>query len=573
VTSRTPARTVLAATRTAVTGSPATALALVLLLAVGLASGALWSGPRADRLTDSFGYGVPAFADGRWWTVLTGAGLAVSPWGYLPVLLGLAVLGRTAERRLGTVRTLGALAVCHVVGVVAAAVLVDQAPDGWDRLGGLLAVTDAGPSAGFLGAAAAATAQFGPPWRSRWRVGLVGYVVASVVLFTGLADLEHAFAVAAGLVAGPLLCGRLPVRAANHLQAAAGHADLVARWQRAEAAATLLRHGAIGRLAWMTTWRGNTWFRHPSHVGYVAHRRLAGVALGLGDPVAASPGDRAELLAEFARGARADRLVPCLFAAGEETRQAAHRLGWRSVRVADEAVIDLSVLAFCGKAWQDVRTALNRAERDGITLWLGRLTDAPAALRSQVESLSADWVAGKRLPELGFTLGGVAEALDTGVRVALAVDAEGGLHGVTSWLPVHRPGDGQQIGWTLDVMRRREDGFRGVMEFLIARACLAFRDEGAEVVSLSACPLAHAGAVGDGRLGAWLDRLGAALEPCYGFRSLHAFKAKFQPRLEPLYLLYPSTWNLPRIGMALADAYLPAAGPGVLTRLVRKGHI
>jgi lysylphosphatidylglycerol synthetase-like protein (DUF2156 family) len=111
------------------------------------------------------------------------------------------------------------------------------------------------------------------------------------------------------------------------------------------------------------------------------------------------------------------------------------------------------------------------------------------------------------------------------------------------------------------------------MEFLIARACLAFRDEGAEVVSLSACPLAHAGAVGDGRLGAWLDRLGAALEPCYGFRSLHAFKAKFQPRLEPLYLLYPSTWNLPRIGMALAAAYLPAAGPGDLTGLVRKGHI
>ena len=542
-------------------------------MAVGVASGALWSGARAERLTDSFGYGVPAFADGRWWTILTGSGLAVSPWGYLPVLLGLAVLGGTAERRLGTVRTVGALVACQVVGVVAAAFFVGHAvPDGWDRFAGLLGVTDSGPSAGFLGAAAAATARLGRPWRLRWRVGLVGYVVVSVALFSGLADVEHAFAVALGLVAGPLLCGRLPWRAAEPSEAAAGRADLVDRWERAEATATLVQHGATGRLAWMTTWPGNTWFRHPSHAGYVAHRRLAGVALALGDPVAASAGERAELLVEFTRQAREDRLVPCLFAAGEESRAVAHRLGWRSVRVADEAVIDLSALAFRGKAWQDVRTAMNHADRDGIRLWLGRLVDAPADLRSQVEALSAAWVAGKRLPELGFTLGGIPEALDPGVRMGLVVDAEGRVHGVTSWLPIHRPGDGRQVGWTLDLMRRRPDGFRGVMEFLIARACLAFRDEGAEVVSLSACPLARAGAAHEGRVGAWLDRLGAALEPCYGFRSLHAFKAKFQPRLEPLYLLYPSGSSLPRIGMALATAYLPGVGLGDVTRFARNGR-
>jgi hypothetical protein len=545
---------------------------------VGLASGALWSGARAERLTDDFGYGAPAFADGRWWTVLTGAGIAVSPWGYLPVLLGLAVLGVTAERRLGTARAVGALTLCHLLGVIATAFFISHAIAAeWSRFAGLADATDAGPSAGFLGAAAAATACLGRPWRNRWRLGLLGYVVVSLLVTGGLADLEHAFAVVVGIAAGPLLCGRgarwMPEREPRRSMDDADRAPHGAAWHRAEATATLLRHGAIGRLAWMTTWRGNTWFRHPSHAGYVAHRRVAGVALALGDPVAASPGERAGLLAEFARQARADRLVPCLFAAGEESRAVAHQLGWRSVRIADEAVIDLPALTFRGKAWQDVRTALNHADREGISLWLGRLADAPDELRSQVEALSAAWLSGKRLPELGFTLGGVAEALDPGVRVGLAVDADGLVHGVTSWLPVHRPGDGHQIGWTLDVMRRRADGFRGVMEFLIARSCLAFRDEGAEVVSLSACPLAHADAADEGRIGAWLDRLGAALEPCYGFRSLHAFKAKFQPRLEPLYLLYPSALSLPRIGMALTAAYLPGAGLGDVTRLARNGHI
>jgi phosphatidylglycerol lysyltransferase len=33
-----------------------------------------------------------------------------------------------------------------------------------------------------------------------------------------------------------------------------------------------------------------------------------------------------------------------------------------------------------------------------------------------------------------------------------------------------------------------------------------------------------------------LDLAGHALEPVYGFRSLLAFTAKFQPRYEPLFL-------------------------------------
>ena len=80
---------------------------------------------------------------------------------------------------------------------------------------------------------------------------------------------------------------------------------------------------------------------------------------------------------------------------------------------------------------------------------------------------------------MGFTLGGVTEAFDPDVRVGLAVDAAGSVHGVTSWLPVHGPA-GTVDGWTLDLMRRRgpedsDDGFRPVIEFLIASACLAFQ--------------------------------------------------------------------------------------------------
>ncbi|WP_239154075.1 DUF2156 domain-containing protein [Amycolatopsis sp. FDAARGOS 1241] len=38
---------------------------------------------------------------------------------------------------------------------------------------------------------------------------------------------------------------------------------------------------------------------------------------------------------------------------------------------------------------------------------------------------------------MGFTLGGVAEVMEPQTRVGLVLDAEGTVHGVTSWLPVH----------------------------------------------------------------------------------------------------------------------------------------
>jgi lysylphosphatidylglycerol synthetase-like protein (DUF2156 family) len=108
-------------------------------------------------------------------------------------------------------------------------------------------------------------------------------------------------------------------------------------------------------------------------------------------------------------------------------------------------------------------------------------------------------------------------------------------------------------------MRRRPEGFRGVIEFLIASACTEFRARGFDVVSLSAAPLARLTDEPRHGLEAVLDRLGERLEPWYGFRSLQAFKAKFQPDYEPLHLLFPDEAALPRIGLAVASAYAPGS--------------
>jgi phosphatidylglycerol lysyltransferase len=120
-------------------------------------------------------------------------------------------------------------------------------------------------------------------------------------------------------------------------------------------------------------------------------------------------------------------------------------------------------------------------------------------------------------------------------------------------------------------MRRRESGFRGVMEFLIASAVLRFQEEDAQFLSLSGAPLAR---LDRGEQPAALQRLldviGHALEPVYGFRSLLAFKAKFQPEYRPLYLCYPDPAALPAIGLAIARAYLPEVTARQSARLLSR---
>jgi lysylphosphatidylglycerol synthetase-like protein (DUF2156 family) len=335
----------------------------------------------------------------------------------------------------------------------------------------------------------------------------------------------------------------------------------------ARARALLRTHGG-SHLGWLTTWPGHAyWFAAHGGGGdaAVAYRVIGSVALTTGDPFGA-PDARAGAVAGFAAHCAERGLTPAFYSVTDETRAVCAALGWSALQVAEETVIALPGLAFTGKRWQDVRSALNRAAKTGTTAEWISYRHAPLALTDQIRAISEEWVVDKGLPEMGFTLGGLDELADDDVRCLVAVDADRTVHGVTSWLPVHE--GGAVVGWTLDFMRRRS-GTHGVMEFLIASAAQTFRDEGARFASLSGAPLAQLDSREVDGLQRVLDLAGHALEPVYGFRSLLAFKAKFKPDYEPMYLLYPDAAALPAIANAITRAYLPSINLGQGLTLVR----
>ena len=340
----------------------------------------------------------------------------------------------------------------------------------------------------------------------------------------------------------------------------------------AHAKELLIEHGG-SHLSWMTTWSGHSRWFTPDGTGFVAYRVVLGVAITTSNPVC--PPERiGHVVRGFADFATANGWTPCFYSITEEVRTHTAALGWGALQVADETVLPLGELAYTGKKFQDVRTALNNADKLGITAQWITFPAAPLAITEQIIAISEDWVADKGIPEMGFTLGTLSEVDDPEVRCLVAMDAEGTVHGVTSWLPVYH--HGQVVGWTLDFMRRRSAGFKPSMEFLIASAALLLQAEGAQFLSLSGAPLARVNcqrgdvAEPDGTVQQLLELLGRSLEPVYGFRSLLAFKSKFQPEHVPLYLTYPDAATLPTIGNAIARAYLPTISLSQSVALLRK---
>jgi|tagenome__1003787_1003787.scaffolds.fasta_scaffold20960720_3 hypothetical protein len=550
---------------------PFTLSVVAVMLITAAVTGALWTPLHASGLVDHVAYGLPALEDGRWWTPVTGSVFALVPLQYVPVAGGFLLLVGFAELRLGTRRTLPLTVLTQLAGVLGATALL------WLTLGSTwpwadenARVLDVGFSAGALGAAAAATATLASPWRGRLRAGLLAYAVVSFVYIGALWDLEHLLAVALGLAVGPRLVGR--------------RIDLRAR--------SLSRHE----------------YRLLASGAFVVSAAAAGASslASSGGPLTVGLDDTESSLTSglvfvvlwlvVANGLRSGRRRAWRWAVGLTVASLALLVavgiilavdghpGWPLVTyTALLTCAQLAVLVLGRRAFRNptrrraLRTALNQAAKQGLTHRLVPLAKQPRGVQVQVRAISEQWVGDKGLPEMGFTLGGLEEAMDPDVRVGLAVDADGTVHGVTSWMPAYAPGGGEARGWTLDVMRRLPGGFRHTMEFLIASACLEFQDEGAEFVSLSGVPLARTGDSPDddgrGVLDTFLDTLGSRLEPYYGFRSLQAFKSKFQPSHAPLYLVFPDEAALPRIGLALSRAYLPEAGVRDLISLTRSPHL
>jgi phosphatidylglycerol lysyltransferase len=158
--------------------------------------------------------------------------------------------------------------------------------------------------------------------------------------------------------------------------------------------AILRRHGAQPQ-AYFLLMPGLTYMFSPSRQSVLGYRVIGGVAVVLRDPCGPDM-EVPALLVAFRDRCHAHDWLPCFLSATQRWLPQLLGLGWHCMKIGEEALLDLPGLAFTGKRWQDVRTALHRLPREGYRAeWYDLIAD-PRGWLPELERISEIWLAQQR---------------------------------------------------------------------------------------------------------------------------------------------------------------------------------
>jgi phosphatidylglycerol lysyltransferase len=207
--------------------------------------------------------------------------------------------------------------------------------------------------------------------------------------------------------------------------------------------------------------------------------------------------------------------------------------GLHVYKLGEYAYVPLADFSLKGKMRSDLRQALNRGEREGMSLEV-LPAGVSADTLAELHAISDAWLAEHAAAEKGFSLGAfstpyIQRSPIALVRVGTRTVAFATL--MTTDLPEEA---------SIDLMRHLPDAPHGTMDFLFAKLLLHFQSQGLRRFGLGMAPLSgmatHPLAPRWHRLGRLLFAHG---EHFYNFQGLRAFKEKFSPRWEPRYLAAP----------------------------------
>ncbi|WP_081689073.1 bifunctional lysylphosphatidylglycerol flippase/synthetase MprF [Inquilinus limosus] len=254
----------------------------------------------------------------------------------------------------------------------------------------------------------------------------------------------------------------------------------------------------------------------------------------LGDPVGARE-DWPELIWRFREMTEATSGRPAYYGVRAETLPLYLDTGMTLSKLGEEARVPLrSFTLEGGSRKKALRYALSRGEKDGLTFEMVP-AGAAAPLMSELAAVSDDWLRKQATKEKRFSLGAFIPDYVDGSPVAL-VRENGRLVAFATLLVTDEKNE-----VAIDLMRHTEANSKLVMEYLITKLIVHFKEQGYETLSLGMAPLSgledHPLAPLWHRIGRFVYRSGARF---YNFEGLRGFKQKFDPVWEPRYLATPS---------------------------------
>lgn len=380
-------------------------------------------------------------------------------------------------------------------------------------------------------------------------------VIAAAALAVGIADTEaysERIEFALALLVGALGFRALWLWLRPHTVAPQAYGDR-------ERAAELVQEHGRDSLSYFALRRDKTYFFSPSGHSFLAYRVIGGTALVAGDPIGETA-ERHDLIREFVRVAHTKGWRVAVAGASNEALEDYADVGFKSMYLGDEAVIQPATFSLDGRAIRKVRQSVSRLEKGGYEVRMLSTADADDKLRAELLAVSEEWRG--NWPERGFTMAMDAMFLYPDTVLAVAVGPDGTVGGFLQLVP-----SPASEGYSLASMRRRAATPNGLMEFLITSTVAWAREHAVTELSLNFAVFADF-LRADEDASRWTRAVRFILlkaDRLFQVERLHSFNRKFFPHWRRRYFCFERWSDFPLAGLAYlhAESLLTPPGPWV----------
>ncbi|MBV6623293.1 MAG: bifunctional lysylphosphatidylglycerol flippase/synthetase MprF [Rivularia sp. (in: Bacteria)] len=282
-----------------------------------------------------------------------------------------------------------------------------------------------------------------------------------------------------------------------------------------------------------------------SVIAYVAKGRGA---VALGDPIGPEE-DRKNAIKGFQAFCNQNDWYPSFYQTLSADIDLYKSLGFKLIKIGEEAIVDLKSFTVEGKAGKNLRTAINRFTKlnHQVKFYQPPISDE---LLQKLKIVSDEWLKMMQGSEKRFSVGWFDEDYLRDCEIAVVETNDGEISAFANIIPEYQLNE-----ITIDLMRRKIEVEHGTMDFLFISMFKHFKEKGYDGFNLGLSALSGVGENQEApKLEKGLHYLYEHLNRFYNFQGLHGFKEKFKPRWEPRYLVYPNLTSLPDVIIALIRA-------------------
>lgn len=299
----------------------------------------------------------------------------------------------------------------------------------------------------------------------------------------------------------------------------------------------------------------------------IGYRVLSGVMLASGDPIGdreAWPGAIQAFLDMAARHA----WVPAVVGCSEHGAEVWCRNGdLTALELGDEAVVEVGDFSLQGRSMRNVRQMVTRVCRAGYVAEVRRVGDVPPDEIARLVRQADTWRGNPTERGFSMALGRIGGEGDERCVIATATQ-DGVLRALLHFVPWG--GD----GLSLDLMRRDRSAQPGLNDFMIVETIKNAPDLGVTRISLNfaafRAALERGERIGAGPITRAWRRFLIFMSRWFQIESLYRFNAKFAPVWVPRFMVFTSTRDAIRVGLAALEAEAFLVWPRVEARRIRR---